>query len=152
WDAPLDECYYQKALHRLRPTRGYDVRLMVAFLRLWSERGDLSKYVTQTSIAHLPRERLLQIPLPVPPRVEQETIAKALDAATRVIDCLDRLLAKKRAIKQAVLRRMLTGDSRLPGFSTEWDTRKLGDLGTWKGGMTPSMSNERYWSPATVPW
>jgi len=39
WDAPIEECYYQKALHQLRPLRGYDSRLMVAMLRQWSDRG-----------------------------------------------------------------------------------------------------------------
>ena len=29
WDAPIDECYYQKALHRLRALRGYDSRSSV---------------------------------------------------------------------------------------------------------------------------
>jgi len=36
WDAPIDECYYQKALHRLRPLHGFDPRLMVGLLRQWS--------------------------------------------------------------------------------------------------------------------
>jgi type I restriction enzyme, S subunit len=66
WEAPLVECYYQKALHRLRPRRGFNPRLMIGFLQLWSARGILSNFVTQTSIAHLPKDKLLLIPLPVP--------------------------------------------------------------------------------------
>ena len=67
WDAPIDECYYQKALHRLRPLRGFDSTLMVAILRHLAHGGVLANYVTQTSIAHLPREKFVKVPIPLPP-------------------------------------------------------------------------------------
>jgi type I restriction enzyme, S subunit len=44
WNAPIDECYYQKALHRLRPLRGFDSRLMVPLLQEWSGRGLLANF------------------------------------------------------------------------------------------------------------
>ena len=56
WQDQLPECYFQKAIHRLRPTRGYNVRLMLAVLEYWASTGAFNNYVTQTSIAHLPRE------------------------------------------------------------------------------------------------
>ena len=62
WDAPLDECYYQKALHRLRPLKAFDPRFMVAILHRLADRGMLANYVTQTSIAHLPRDKFIEIP------------------------------------------------------------------------------------------
>jgi len=36
---------------------------------------------------------------------------------------LDKLIAKKRAIKQAAMQQLLTGKTRLPGFSGEWEMR-----------------------------
>ena len=39
WDAPLDECYYQKALHRLRPLKDFAPRFMVAILHRLADRG-----------------------------------------------------------------------------------------------------------------
>ena len=59
WEGPITECYYQKALHRLRPLRGFNSRVMAALLRQWSDRGLLTNYVTQTSIAHLPRGKFM---------------------------------------------------------------------------------------------
>ncbi len=134
WDDPIPECYYQKALHRLRPTRGYDVYLMMNLLRLWTLSGVLVNYVTQTSIAHLPRDKFQFIPLPVPPPAEQSTIAEVLSDADRQIAALDKLIAKKRAIKQATMQQLLTGRTRLPGFSEEWKTCTLGDLGPFSKG------------------
>jgi type I restriction enzyme S subunit len=89
WDAPIAECYYQKALHRLRPIRDLDSRLMVAFLQLASENGLLKNYVTQTSIAHLPREKFLVVPVAVPPKEEQCLIVAVLSD----LDALIRELA-----------------------------------------------------------
>lgn len=128
WSAPIDECYYQKALHRLRPSRGFDSRLMAALFRLWSDRGVLLNYVTQTSIAHLPREKLLDVPLPVPPQTEQRAIASALSDVDALLSGLDRLIAKKRDLKQAAMQQLLTGQTRLPGFEGEWEVKRLGDL------------------------
>lgn len=56
-----------------------------------------------------------------------------------LLDGLDRLIAKKRAIKQATMQQLLTGKTRLPGFSGEWEVKRLGDLAHIKTG---SRNNE----------
>jgi type I restriction enzyme S subunit len=147
WDAPLEECYYQKALHRLRPLRGYEPRLMVALLRQWSDRGLLANYVTQTSIAHLPREKFVEVPMPVPPPPEQRAIAEALKDVDELIDELDELITKKRDLKQAAMQQLLTGHTRLPGFSGKWEVKRLGDLCTLKSGEGITARNIDDFSP-----
>ena len=94
WHEPIRECYYQKALHRLRPTGRYDVYLMMSLLKLWSSTGYLTDYVTQTSIAHLPKDRLEIVPLPVPTAVEQRAIAAVLSDVDELIGSLESLIAK----------------------------------------------------------
>jgi len=64
----------------------------------------------------------------LPPLTEQRVIAKALSDVDGLIAALDKLIAKKRAIKQAAMQQLLTGKTRLPGFSGEWETKRLGDL------------------------
>ena len=128
WDVPVDECYYQKALHRLRSLRGYDPRLLLAFLEFWTSRDYLSDYVSQTSIAHLTnQEKFAQVPLPVPNSREQEAIVTTLSDVDALIAALDTLIAKKRAIKTAAMQQLLTGKQRLPGFSGAWETKRLGE-------------------------
>ena len=136
WDAPIEECYYQKALHRLRPLREFDPRFMAAILRQWSERGLLANYVTQTSIAHLPRDKFMEVPIPRPSPKEQRAIASALSDVDALLAGLERLIAKKRDLKQAAMQQLLTAQTRLPGFSGEWEVKRLGDLGTTYGGLT----------------
>jgi type I restriction enzyme S subunit len=48
---------------------------------------------------------------------------------------LDRLIAKKRDLKQAAMQQLLTGQTRLPGFHGEWEVKRLGDLFTFKNGL-----------------
>ena len=139
WDDPVSECYYQKALHRLRPIRGYDVYLMMSLLQLWTSTGRLANYVTQTSIAHLPKDRLELIPLPVPSTKEQRAIAEALSDMDRLIESLEVLIAKKRAVKTAAMQQLLTGRIRLPGFGGGWERIRFGDVCTF----LPTANNPR---------
>jgi type I restriction enzyme S subunit len=145
WDAPLIECYYQKALHRLRPIRGYEPRLMLAVLQLWASRGVLANYVTQTSIAHLPKEKFVAVPIPRPTPDEQRAIATALSDVEALIAGLERLFAKKRDIKQATMQQLLTGQTRLPGFSGRWVTKLLPELADIRSGGTPSTTDPAAW-------
>ncbi len=59
------------------------------------------------------------LPLPNDPD-EQHAISEALTDADGVIAGLERLMTKKRQIKQGAMQDLLTARRRLPGFSGEW--------------------------------
>jgi type I restriction enzyme S subunit len=61
-------------------------------------------------------------------KAEQEAIAEALSDADALIESLDQLITKKRNLKQAAMQQLLTGQTRLPGFSGEWEVKRLGDV------------------------
>ena len=129
WRGQLDECYYQKALHRLRAKRGYSHEFMALLLEQFARSGKLQDYVTQTSIAHLPKEKFIALPIPRPATDdEQHRIASALTDADALIDSLEQLLTKKRQIKQGAMQELLTGKRRLPGFSGPWSDGVLGNV------------------------
>jgi type I restriction enzyme, S subunit len=69
----------------------------------------------------------------VPPLPEQRAIAGALNDADALLSGLGRLIAKKRDLKQAAMQQILTGQTRLPGFSGEWDAKRLGEIGEISG-------------------
>lgn len=54
---------------------------------------------------------------------------------------LDRLIAKKRDLKQAAMQQLLTGQTRLPGFQVEWEAKRLGDVAQIAMGQSPSSLN-----------
>ncbi len=61
----------------------------------------------------------------LPPLSEQRRIAEALSDMDELISSMEKLIAKKKAIKQGAMQELLTGKRRLPGFSGEWEKRKL---------------------------
>lgn len=89
--------------------------------------------------------------LPIPPLPEQKAIAEALSDVDALIASLEALIAKKRAIKQGVMQELLTGKRRLPGYSGEWEIRKLGDVTSMASGGTPLTSNPTYYE-GNIPW
>ena len=142
WNQAVDECYFQKALHRLRPKGGYNVALMVSLLQRLANTGALQNYVTQTSIAHLPKDKFETVPIPSIPLVEQKPIADALSDADALIESLDQLIAKKRQIKQGAMQELLIGKRRLPGFSGEWENLLIEDIADVKTGPFGSALHE----------
>jgi len=79
-----------------------------------------------------------QIGIPSPPLSEQHAIATALSDVDGLLGGLDRLIAKKRDLKQAAMQQLLIGQTRLPGFHAEWEVKRLGDLFNFSGGYSAS--------------
>lgn len=75
---------------------------------------------TYTTRALTNGKQLSSIEILVPPKPEQEAIATALSDMDALIDNLEKLIVKKKAIKQGAMQELLTGKRRLPGFSGEW--------------------------------
>jgi type I restriction enzyme, S subunit len=69
--------------------------------------------------------KALQIAFP-PDQKEQRAIASALSDVDALIAALDKLIAKKRDLKQAAMQQLITGKRRLPGFLGEWELKRLG--------------------------
>lgn len=72
--------------------------------------------------------------IPMPKVPEQRAIAEVLSDVDGRITSLDKLTTKKRAIKQAAMQQLLTGKTRLPGFSGEWERKRLGEMGNFLKG------------------
>lgn len=83
----------------------------------------------KSSVDSVRMEMIAGMQIALPPIQEQHAIATALSDVDALLEELDRLIAKKRAIKQATMQQLLTGQTRLPGFEGEWEEMRLGDLG-----------------------
>ena len=105
----------------------------------------------QTGVPHTNLGILRAYTIPLPPLREQEAIAGALSDADAWIESLEQLIAKKRQIKQGAMQELLTGKRRLPGFSGQWEWKRLGEVATFLSGGTPSRANDHYWK-GTIPW
>ena len=127
----IDECILpantNQALAVIRLSKRADV---IPNFVLWCLRGeavqarirDISVQGAQANIS-LTDVRNFWLLLPQLP--EQRAIGTALSDVDALLEALDRLIAKKRDIKQATMQQLLTAQTRLPGFEGEWDVRSL---------------------------
>ena len=74
--------------------------------------------------------------LAVPPMEEQRKIAEILGVWDEAIEEQSRLIEKLELRKRALMQRLLTGCTRLPGFTTPWQKVKLGEIGKTYNGLT----------------
>jgi type I restriction enzyme S subunit len=89
-----------------------------------------------TTMVNLNQATLADLKVQFPPHPEQRAIAAALSDVDALLRGMDRLIAKKRDLKQAAMQQLLTGRTRLPGFHGEWEVKRLGEIGTTYGGLT----------------
>ncbi|MBE9238642.1 restriction endonuclease subunit S [Anabaena aphanizomenioides LEGE 00250] len=80
-------------------------------------------------------EDLRNLQIPLPPLAEQKAIAQSLSDVDNLITAIDKLITKKRNIKQGTMQELLTGKKRLPGFTGEWEVKKLGDVAPLQRGF-----------------
>lgn len=118
--------------------------------------------------AYLGIVKQLALPIIQPPIEEQRAIAASLGDVDTLLLGLDGLIAKKRALKQAVMQQLLTGRTRLPSFHGEWELKTVADVATvskgeqlhssetnpdgniphYNGGISPSSYTDKANAPA----
>ncbi len=111
----------------------------------------LWRFADTTSIPQINNKHIKPLAFPLPSVPEQRAIAKALSDVDELLGALEALIAKKRAIKQAAMQQLLTGRTRLPGFSGEWEVKRVLELGDVVTGGTPRTDVSEYWGD-TYPW
>jgi type I restriction enzyme, S subunit len=77
---------------------------------------------------HLLNDPIKRCPIVLPSALEQRAIADALSDTDELIASIERLITKKRAIKQGMMQELLTGRYRLPGFDEPWNSRRLFEM------------------------
>lgn len=133
-DGPL---VFAGFLIRLQPD---EKKLDPRFLRSFLATSEYWTWVKQTSMRSgqpgVNGNELATLPVPLPKIDEQVAIAEALGDVDSLIEALERLIAKKRDIKQAAMQQLLTGKTRLPGFKAEWQELSVGSFGRCLRGVS----------------
>lgn len=113
----------------------------VKFLYYLTQRIDWNSYNTATGVPSLTSQNISNILVSFPPLHEQHRIASALTSIDNLISSLGKLIEKKKNIKQGAMQQLLTGKTRLKGFSEPWVEKKLGDVAVNYTGLTYSPMN-----------
>jgi type I restriction enzyme S subunit len=95
-------------------------------------RSNLVRKIGGSTVGHAKVDDIRFLQLSLPPLPEQRAIAAALNDVDTLLGALDRLIAKKRDLKQGVMQQLLTGHTRLSGFHGEWEAKCLFELAARK--------------------
>jgi type I restriction enzyme S subunit len=110
WESTIENCYYQKAIHRLRPKNNQvKPKFMLRFMWYAKITGHFDNYTSQTSIAHLTQEKLSAVPMPVPKADEQNLLITRFDSIDSILDREQELLMNLRQQKLGLMQDLLTG-------------------------------------------
>lgn len=130
-----EPCWPHDTTLWVRDFKGNDPRFVAVLLRHFR----LERFDAATSVPTLNRNNLVGHPIRLPPPPEQRAIAEALSDVDALLGGLDRLITKKRDLRQSAMQQLLTAQTRLPGFHGEWEIRRLREVANIKTG---SRNNE----------
>lgn len=69
-----------------------------------------------------------KVPITLPSLDEQQRISSTLDQFDRNIENIEKLISKKKDIKQGLMQELLSGKKRLSGFNCQWEKKELRHL------------------------
>lgn len=152
WRGEIETCVHQNHVFSVR----CKPQLLGEYLNVWTGSAGARRFFLlagkqTTNLASISKSSLGEMPVFFPRLEEQRAIAAALSDIDALIAGLEKLIAKKRDLKQAAMQQLLTGQTRLPGFRVEWAVKRLGDLAEMGSGGTPSSANAAYYG-GDIPW
>lgn len=125
----IDDCVFSGFVLRGRPKNDMFVPEYCKYcFTTEAVRSAIVTGCTYTTRALTNGKQLSAIEIEVPPKPEQKAIAQSLTEIDELISSLEKLITKKKAIKQGAMQELLTGKRRLPGFSGEWKEYHLSGI------------------------
>jgi type I restriction enzyme S subunit len=97
-----------------------------------------------TGVPQLTAPQIGKYLVAAPRLIEQRAISQALSDVDALITTLDRLIAKKRDLKQGTMQQLLTGKTRLAGFLSPWIKKSFGDISEYVDGEITAGGDEGY--------
>lgn len=146
--APFEVCTSQDFTNLV--SKKHDARFLAYCIQ--NKMKIMAEKTQGTSIKGVTVENIAQMEIELPPQEEQTAIAEALSDIDNLISSQQKLIEKKKAIKQGTMQELLTGKKRLPGFSGKWTNTTLGRcFSKIVGGGTPSRAISEFWN-GEIPW
>jgi type I restriction enzyme S subunit len=143
------KCWVNNHAHILKARPGHDQ----SFLFYSLVHKNILPFLASGTRAKLNKSEMEKIVVPAPPmEAEQLAIGTALSDVDALLGGLDRLIAKKRDLKQAAMQQLLAGQTRLPGFHGEWEVKRLGELALLsKSGVNPGATPDASFTHFSLP-
>lgn len=117
-----------RAVGLLRPGRNLHPEYLAQYLNSPVGRAEFLKPSAGSAQIVVNLADLNKLEIPLPGLDEQRQIAEVLAGVDCLIVSLERVIAKKCSIKQGMMQELLTGRTRLRGFSGEWSSERFDDV------------------------
>lgn len=130
WSGVFSPCVHQNHVFVVRCSK----QLHPRYLTAWTQASAARQYFVNagsqtTNLASINKSALGRLPVLLPPtQAEQKAIAEALSNADGLIESLEQLIVKKRKLKHGVMQELLTGQKRFPGFTGDWETKRISEI------------------------
>ncbi|MHB1661019.1 MAG: restriction endonuclease subunit S [bacterium] len=137
-------------INAIIPNKNYSYEFLY-YLMEFNKNYLLSKAgMTATNI--ISKKDFSEIIFPISPVIEeQKAIAVVLSDMDELIESIDKLIEKKKLIKQGAMQELLTGKRRLPGFSGDWEVKKLGEILEYEQPTKYIVKSTEYIENASIP-
>ena len=122
------------------------------YYKLLTMKDDMVQRSYGSTFLELSTKEARSLPLMLPKFEEQNLIAEALMNIDSLIEALEKLIAKKRAMKLGTMQQLLNGKTRITGFHENWTSISIGDVAECVSGGTPSTLKNEYWNNGIIPW
>ena len=140
----------------VRPKNGFKIDrtfLSLIFKSVWFKEF-IDQLTAGSTIVHLYQKDFVKFNLVFPESFdEQKRIADAISDVDELNAALNQQIDKKRQIKEGAMQQLLTGKTRLPGFTEPWKEIIFKDLyKVASEGGTPSTNNNSYYDNGDIPF
>lgn len=121
------------------------------WLAYWLDNMKLNRFSESSAQPGLAVNKLIKFKIKLPTKAEQTKIATFLSAVDTKIDELTQKHELLTDYKKGMMQQIFSQKVRFKGFSASWNDIKVGSLGTFNSGGTPSKKNSAYWK-GDIPW
>jgi len=132
------ESFMDTNLMTLTAKNGLDFEFLyyqIVYLKLW-------RFADTASVPQINNKHINPLLFVLPKISEQRSIAEILRDVDLLISIIDKLITKKKNFKKAIIHQLLSGKTRLKGFSKSWRTTVIKEISNiYKGnGLSKTLT------------
>ena len=105
----------------------------------------------KSSVDSIRMDMIAEMLIPLKEIKEQIAISSVIQDTNELIENLDKLIDKKKNIKQGALQELLTGKRRLPEFIKEWGVKKISKVLSYEQPVKYLVKNSNYDNKFDIP-
>ena len=110
WKSQVSDCYYQKALHRVRVKNDLLTPEYLQEYFYWAAKlGGLAESVSEVTFSHLTAEKLKELKIPIPPISKQKQFSILYNQVEKMRDCFSGATNKKSDLFNSLSQKAFSG-------------------------------------------